>query len=69
MRALILVLVLTGCAQPVSWTAPKGTDRKADLYACDRDTRQSGPWHTRSQMQRFYDSCLEARGWTKTARS
>lgn len=55
------ILLLEGCSARDGWVRPDMTEqqRKADLYACERDQRMvdAGP--------RFFRRCMEAKGYAQ----
>ena len=75
--AVLLLLGLSGCAQTV-WIKPGAAqaDLNRDSYACEKDTRQSGPFGPGligiMGRKDFYGKCMVAHGWiarTWTARN
>ena len=66
---VILSTLLGACAAPTIWTKPGITQAGwlQDQYACERDTRMSAASFGRLQQyyaQKFYDKCLQAKGYS-----
>ena len=58
---ILLCITLSGCAFREGWTRPDTTqaERKADLYACERDMWMTGA------SAKLFRQCMDARGYTK----
>jgi predicted aspartyl protease len=65
---ILLACCIMGCAKTV-WVKPGASqqDFTTDQYNCEKDARQSGYFGTglvgAINMQNFYDSCMNSRGW------
>ena len=80
MRTLIPTIILTAtllgaCAGPTIWTKPGVTQAEwaQDRYACERDTRMSaasfgGGVAQGYFAQKFFDKCLDAKGYYPVAK-
>lgn len=72
-RVIVVALItlgLTGCAKPMIWNKPGGTqqDFATDQYGCEKDARQSGYFGGgiagTINMQEFFKRCMVAHGYT-----
>ena len=72
---LLTAILLSGCAQPMIWDKPGGTQAEfnQDNYSCERDTRQSGYYGSglvgALNMREFFKHCMIAHGYTLRAQS
>lgn len=77
--ALLLLVLLEGCAKPIVWTKSSFTEQEfqKDDYECQRDAKMAHPpayfggglagaaaaIGYQKEGERFYRQCMESKGW------
>lgn len=68
--AIILGVMFSGCATPMIWDKPGGTQQQynKDSYDCEKDARQSGYFGRgfagELEMRDFFKRCMTSKGYT-----